>query len=137
MRGRRSGLRKLAVGPADVAKSVQEKVGKVLSALQAGDVARQRIEHVQAGIAILLDEQAKCGTDRQVEVLSQAGIRLLAAQTSALIADFAEQTRVVVASIEGLAGEAKHVLALTGRTGGDSGEAMQAIEAGVALGRAA
>lgn len=135
VRGRRSGLRKLAVGTADVAKSVQEKVGKVLSALQAGDVARQRIEHVQAGIAILLDEQTKCDSEQQAEVLSQAGIRLLAAQTSALIKDFTEQTRVVVATIEGLAGEASRVLTLTGKAGCNGGGEMQAIEEGVGLTR--
>jgi len=132
---RRAELRRLASGVEGVARSVQDKVGKVLSALQVGDVARQRIEHVQAGIAILIDELGRCGSERQAEALAGVGIRLLAAQTSALIADFAEQTRVVVASIEGLAGEAEHVLALTGRAGGDSGEAMQTIEAGVALAR--
>lgn len=135
VRGRRAGLRRLASGTADVAKSVQEKVGKVLSALQAGDVARQRIEHVQAGIAILLDEVTRCDSERQAEALSQAGIRLLAAQTSALIKDFSEQTRVVVATIEGLAGEASRVLSLTGKAGCNGGGEMQAIEDGVGFAR--
>jgi methyl-accepting chemotaxis protein len=132
---RRAGLRRLAAGTADVARSVQEKVGKVLSALQVGDVARQRIEHVQAGIAILLDELARCDSERQADALSQVAIRLLAAQTSAMIKDFTEQTRVVVASIEGLAGEAERVLALNGKAGSGSGETMQAIEEGVSLAR--
>ncbi|MCM5553246.1 hypothetical protein [Pleomorphomonas sp. NRK KF1] len=135
VRNRRAGLRRLANGTADVAKSVQEKVGKVLSALQAGDVARQRIEHVQAGIAMLLDELAKCTSEQQAEALSQAGIRLLAAQTSALIKDFTEQTRVVVATIEGLAGEASRVLTLTGKAGCAGGGEMQTIEDGVGLTR--
>lgn len=132
---RRAGLRRLAAGTADVARSVQEKVGKVLSALQVGDVARQRIEHVQAGIAILLDELARCDSERQADALNQVAIRLLTAQTSAMIKDFTEQTRVVVASIEGLAGEAERVLALNGKAGSGSGETMQAIEEGVILAR--
>ncbi|WP_370675482.1 hypothetical protein [Pleomorphomonas sp. PLEO] len=132
---RRAGLRRLAAGTTDVARSVQEKVGKVLSALQVGDVARQRIEHVQAGIAILLDELKRCETDRQAEALTEVAIRLLAAQTSALIKDFTEQTRVVVASIEGLAVEAERVLALNGKAGGGGNETMQAIEEGVSLTR--
>ncbi len=130
---RRNDLRKLASGTADVAKSVQEKVGKVLSALQAGDVARQRIEHVQAGIAMLLDELTRCGSERQAEALSHAGIRLLSAQTSALIKDFNEQTRVVVATIEGLAGEAARVLALTGKAGCNGSGEVQVIEDAVGL----
>ncbi|MBS1165245.1 MAG: mcp [Proteobacteria bacterium] len=132
---RRAGLRRLAAGTADVARSVQEKVGKVLSALQVGDVARQQIEHVQAGIAILLDELARCDSERQADALNQVAIRLLTAQTSAMIKDFTEQTRVVVASIEGLAGEAERVLALNGKAGCGSGETMQAIEEGVSLAR--
>ncbi len=130
---RRTDLRRLAAGTAEVARSVQEKVGKVLSALQVGDVARQRVEHVQAGIAILLDELARCGSERQAEALTRVGIRLLAAQTSSMIKDFAEQTRVVVASIEGLAGQAERVLALTGKA--DCGDTMQAIEDGVGVTR--
>lgn len=132
---RRTGLKRLAAGTADVARSVQEKVGKVLSALQVGDVARQRIEHVQAGIAILLDELPRCDSDQRAEALTQVAIRLLAAQTAALIKDFTEQTRVVVASIEGLAKEAERVLALNGKAGGGGSETMQAIEEGVSLAR--
>lgn len=135
VRSRRAGLRRLATGTSDVAKSVQQKVGTVLSALQVGDVARQRIEHVQAGIAILLDELTRCESERQAEALTRVGIQLLAAQTSGLTKDFADQTRVVIASIEGLAGEASRVLALTSKAGCDSGEAMQAIEDGVGLAR--
>lgn len=135
VQSRRAGLRRLAAGTADVAKSVQEKVGKVLSALQVGDVARQRIEHVQAGIAILLDELPRCDTEQQAEALTHVAIRLLAAQTSAMIKDFTEQTRVVVVSIEGLAGEAERVLSLNGKAGRGSGETMQAIEEGVSLTR--
>lgn len=132
---RRAGLKRLAAGTADVARSVQEKVGKVLSALQVGDVARQRIEHVQAGIAILLDELPRCDTDQRAEALTQVAIRLLAAQTAALIKDFTEQTRVVVASIEGLAKEAERVLALNDKAGCGGSETMQAIEDGVSLAR--
>ena len=135
VQSRRAGLKRLAAGTADVAKSVQEKVGKVLSALQVGDVARQRIEHVQAGIAILLDELPRCGSEQQAEALTHVAIRLLAAQTSSMIKDFTEQTRVVVVSIEGLAGEAERVLALNGKAGCGGGETMQAIEEGVSLTR--
>ncbi len=132
---RRAGLKRLAAGTADIARSVQEKVGKVLSALQVGDVARQRIEHVQAGIAILMDELDRCDSEQRAEALTQVAIRLLAAQTAAMIKDFTEQTRVVVASIEGLAGEAERVLTLNGKAGCSGGETMQAIEEGVSLTR--
>lgn len=131
---RRAGLRRLAAGTSEIAKSVQEKVGKVLSALQVGDVARQRIEHVQAGIAILMDEVARCESEQKAEALAEVAIRLLAAQTSAMIKDFTEQTRVVVASIEGLAKEAERVLALNDRAGG-GGDSMHAIEEGVSMAR--
>lgn len=134
LHNRRAGLRRLAAGTSDIAKSVQEKVGKVLSALQVGDVARQRIEHVQAGIAILMDEVARCESEQKAEAFAEVAIRLLAAQTSAMIKDFTEQTRVVVASIEGLAKEAERVLALNDRAGG-SGDSMHAIEDGVSMAR--
>ncbi len=134
LHNRRAGLRRLAAGTSDIAKSVQEKVGKVLSALQVGDVARQRIEHVQAGIAILMDEVSRCESEQKAEALADVAIRLLAAQTSAMIKDFTEQTRVVVASIEGLAKEAERVLTLNDRAGG-GGDSMHAIEEGVSMAR--
>lgn len=136
LKQRRAELRSLAGNAAHVTRAVQARVGKVLSALQIGDVTRQRIEHVQAGIAILLDQLDRCASPRQAEGLTEVGIRLLAAQTSALIKDFTEQTRVVVGAIEGLAGDATRLVALTGKAGGgDDGDPIREIERGVGLAR--
>lgn len=135
VRQRRAELRSLADNAAHVAAAVQARVGKVLSALQIGDVTRQRIEHVQTGIAILREQLDSCASARQAEGLAEVGTRLLAAQTSALIKDFVEQTRIVVGAIEGLAGDATRLLALTGKAGGNDGDPIRAIERGVGLAR--
>lgn len=135
VKDRREAQRRMATDATKVALAVQEKVAKVLSALQIGDVTRQRIEHVQAGIAILEEQIADCASPRQAEALAAVGTRLFAAQTSALIKDFTDQTRIVVASIDGLSSEASRILSLTSRGGHGNGEAMQAIEHGVGLAR--
>lgn len=132
---RRAELRDLATGAAKVAAVVQERVGKVLSALQIGDVTRQRIEHVQTGITILEEQMEHCVSERQASDLADVGTRLLSAQTSALIKDFHEQTRVVVSTIEDLAGDASRLVSLTTRVGGNDCEAIRAIERGVGLAR--
>lgn len=135
VRQRRAELRDLATSAAKVAAVVQERVGKVLSALQIGDVTRQRIEHVQTGIAILEDQMERCVSERQANDLAAVGTRLLSAQTSALIKDFGEQTRVVVSTIEDLAGDASRLVALTSKAGGNDCDAIRAIERGVGLAR--
>jgi len=132
---RRSELLTLALGAAKIAGAVQQRVGKVLSALQIGDVTRQRIEHVQMGAAILLEQLEQCATPRQADGLAEVGTRLLAAQTSALIKDFADQTRVVVGTIEELAGDAGRLIGLTDKVGNGGCDAIQAIERGVGLAR--
>lgn len=136
MQRRRAELRRLAQSAEAVARGVAAKVAKVLSALQIGDVTRQRIEHVQAGLALLgtlLDASAADGDDT---ALTTVAIGVLGAQTDGLIRDFHEGTRTIVDTIEGLGEEAKRILALTNGSTGGTEDPMIAIEDGIHRARA-
>ncbi len=59
-----------------LARDISKNVGRILAALQIGDISRQRAEHVQSGLGIL-DELDR--SKRQLR-LRAAGEILLAAQ---------------------------------------------------------
>jgi hypothetical protein len=129
----RASLGKLAGGAETIANSVQAKVAKVLSALQIGDVTRQRIEHVQAGIALLTEALASKLSPEADAALEAAGISVLRAQTTALIKDFHLGSSVIVSTIDGLAFEAERILTLTRTAAERDADPITAIKEGVAL----
>lgn len=104
-----------------LAKDIHMRVTRLLSALQIGDITRQRIEHIQAGV-ILLDTGSKLlppdKRDRIVDTL----YALLAAQISAAAADFHREVSEVGQSMSGLGADARELMRLHDMAYGNDGE---------------
>jgi hypothetical protein len=88
---------------------MSKNVRRILSALQIGDISRQRAEHVQSGLA-LID-----GGDQSASALrlKAAGELLLGAQLEAALRDYDQQVANLLPSIEGLASDALALAALS------------------------
>lgn len=114
---------------AELARQVQGKVANVLSALQIGDMTRQRVEHVQAGLA-LLDETG----DTQARAVI---LRLLSAQMEDLLDEFKERCAVITSSLGGIAGDSKEVMSLGRRASGnkDGGTFLKALQTSLTTAR--
>ncbi|MBD1544716.1 hypothetical protein [Roseibium aggregatum] len=115
---RRAELAQVATQVGTLAEGIRSKVARVLSALQIGDVTRQRIEHVQAGIEIMEELAAPSFGDGASDHFEVTAQRLLLAQVQALAADFDQQTRDIVAIIHGFAEDGDAILALRERAAG-------------------
>ncbi|MBY5409361.1 chemotaxis protein [Rhizobium leguminosarum] len=122
-----------------IARAVQSKVASTLSALQIGDITRQRIEHVQATFTLLEDFFA--GEDG---VKLDAGARrrlqnvihhLTAAQMSDMCANFQRDSENVIKTIASFDHDMREILKLRDQMSGESGEAggnfMRALESSV------
>ncbi|MDR3375277.1 MAG: methyl-accepting chemotaxis protein [Ancalomicrobiaceae bacterium] len=133
---RRHELEKIATRAAVLVTAVKNKVATVLSGLQIGDVTRQRIEHVQAGIRAML---AETGEPAELEALYAAAHRLFVGLVVSLQTDFRDQTGQVLATMGSLACDAEAILAFH-HTIDHSGTAkahdpMQTVEVGVSAAR--
>jgi hypothetical protein len=132
-------IAEVAVSVAALARDVQKKVGGGLAALQIGDITRQRIEHVQAGLA-LLDAKASGLTAEQNARLEAFVHRLLAAQLDATAADFHRDVSRIAANVAGMAADAGEMLRLRdmayGQNQGAEGGFLRGLEnhVGQALG---
>uniref|UniRef100_B0T7L4 Methyl-accepting chemotaxis sensory transducer n=1 Tax=Caulobacter sp. (strain K31) TaxID=366602 RepID=B0T7L4_CAUSK len=132
-------IAEVAVSVAALARDVQKKVGGGLAALQIGDITRQRIEHVQAGLA-LLDAKTPGLTAEQGERLEAFIHRLLAAQLAATAADFHRDVSRIAANVAGMAADAGEMLRLRdlayGQSQGAEGGFLRGLEnhVGQALG---
>lgn len=118
-------------------RSIQSKMARALSALQVGDITRQRVEHLQTGLALLRrDREAgmELGTAEAAVYL-----RLIALQAEDLLAEFQEGCETVTTNLAGLVADTRELLALGRKarggasTGGDS--FMEALEASVSKAR--
>jgi hypothetical protein len=80
-----------------LAKSVQAKIATVLSALQIGDITRQRIEHIQSTFVLLdgfLASDEGLGLDAGERLRLDAAVRrLAAAQMAETVGDFERECR--------------------------------------------
>lgn len=95
---------------AQLARGIHKKVGMALGALQIGDITRQRIEHVEAALALI--EDAK-GLDPEQHRRLQALIhRLLAAQLEATAADFHRDVARIGQNMSEMASDASQLLRL-------------------------
>jgi len=92
-----------------LARNISKNVGRILAALQIGDITRQRAEHVQYGLGLLdkLDESASPVR------LRAAGEMLLAAQLEAALRDYSETVSKLLPGIVGLAADALALGALS------------------------
>lgn len=90
---------------AGIARDIQKRVVRILSALQIGDITRQRIEHVQSGIVSL----ENANEDERVTSLCYA---VLGAQLSAAIEDFNREVSEIEKSMADMAAQSRNLLKL-------------------------
>ncbi|MGW8280295.1 hypothetical protein ACWGK7_12440 [Sphingomonas aurantiaca] len=112
---------------AEVARDVRSKLATALGALQIGDIARQRIEHVVTGLGIIhdaVDADPALDADAAAAVRGY-GIAMLAAQAADTARDFQRETHVLMQNLHGIAPRAAALLTFrqSGDSGGDSGGA--------------
>ncbi|MEG8031113.1 hypothetical protein QP178_13795 [Sphingomonas aurantiaca] len=114
---------------AEVARDVRSKLATALGALQIGDIARQRIEHVVTGLGMIhdaVDADPALDADGAAAVRGY-GIAMLAAQAADTARDFQRETHVLMQNLHGIAPRAAALLTFrqsgdnSGDRGGDSG----------------
>ncbi|KQV66123.1 hypothetical protein [Rhizobium sp. Root1220] len=129
----------LAVVARDVsatARGIQSKVASTLSALQIGDITRQRIEHVQATFALLEEflsgeEGRKLDTDARNR-LENIIHHLTAAQMNDICRDFQRDSQNVVKTIASFGNDTREIMRLRDQMGsGGEGNFMRALESSV------
>ncbi|WP_434711427.1 chemotaxis protein [Rhizobium sp. YTUHZ045] len=122
-----------------IARGVQSKVSSTLSALQIGDITRQRIEHVQATFSLLEDFlTGEDGTRLETgarQRLQNVVHHLTAAQMSDMCVNFQRDSENVVKTIASFDHDMREILKLRDQMGAESGEAggnfMRALESSV------
>jgi hypothetical protein len=125
-----------------IARGVQSKVASTLSALQIGDITRQRIEHVQSTFSLLQDffaseDGAKLNADARKRLMNVIH-HLTAAQMADMCTDFQRDSRNVVQTIASFSQDTQGILRLrdqmSGRSDGSDGSDgnfMRALESSV------
>ena len=91
-------------------RDIRSKMGRALSALQVGDITRQRVEHVQTGLALLRREQEAGAAIAPAEM--SLYLRLMALQADDLLSEFHDGCDTVMSNLAGLAADTKELLAL-------------------------
>jgi hypothetical protein len=128
-----------------IARGIQNKLASTLSAMQIGDITRQRIEHCQSSLQILdayLLSADVAGLDEaQREGLSRIIRELVSLQLSQSIDDFDRDTSKIVETVASFRADITEIDALRramGLDGGDDGNnAMRQLETGVGAARSA
>ena len=137
-------LSDLAEKVGKLARAVQMKVGTTLSAMQIGDITRQRIEHCQAAFTMLDDylaapEGKELDRDARSK-LAHVVRRLVFDQLSEIATDFDRDCTTVVKTILGFNADINGLLDLHREmepsSGGGAEHAMRVLEADVAAARA-
>ncbi|AIC28888.1 hypothetical protein IE4771_CH03822 [Rhizobium etli bv. mimosae str. IE4771] len=122
-----------------IARGVQSKVASTLSALQIGDITRQRIEHVQATLSLLEEffagvEGAKLDAGARKR-LQNVIHHLTAAQMSDMCINFQRESENVVTTLASFDHDMREILKLRDQMSGASGESdgnfMRALESSV------
>lgn len=129
----------MARATGEIAAAIQSKVATVLGAIQIGDIARQRLEHVLAGCEML---DARLGgrapSTAGEEATCHHILALLHAQLEETAVDFRRETLVLVASLRDLEPEANRLLALQANDRGPSKDSdadahfLRELEGGIA-----
>ncbi|WP_244477613.1 MULTISPECIES: chemotaxis protein [unclassified Rhizobium] len=120
-----------------LARGIQSKVATTLSALQIGDITRQRIEHVQATLSMLdtclAGEEARALSRHDRERLTNIIHHLCAAQMVEMVEDFQRDSRNVVQTIASFGGDTQEILNLRAQMQGNGGDDnfMRALEESV------
>jgi hypothetical protein len=115
----------VAVSVAALARDVQKKVGGGLAALQIGDITRQRIEHVQAGLRFLDEASEIAALAPEPRQRAQAFVhRLLGAQLTAMAEDFHREVARIGHNVIGMAADAAELLRLRDLASGQASAPM-------------
>jgi len=130
----------VAMSVASLARDVQKKVGSGLAALQIGDITRQRIEHVQAGLQYLDQAADIAALAPEPRARARAFMhRLLGAQLTATADDFHREVERIGHNVIGMAADAAELLRLRdlasgqtqGQTGGGGANFLRDLEGNV------
>lgn len=100
-------LRRLAASQDSIAAEVEERVARTLSALQIGDMTRQRLEHVVAGLLSLGEVAALLAPDEQAVATG-----LLGHQLTDLARELHDESGAVSGNLAALAANMERMLAL-------------------------
>jgi methyl-accepting chemotaxis protein len=99
-----------------IAQTIQMKIASVLSALQIGDITRQRIEHIQSTLQLLEEftttEEGLALSDSQTTALRDVVAQLCHAQMVETSADFQRDCSRILSSITSFTEDAAQILAL-------------------------
>lgn len=126
-----------------VAGEVQQKIAQTLSALQIGDITRQRIEHVKTSIdyleAFLEEPEGRALASAERAALEAAVSSMLQAQLDQTLVEFRDKCAQIFATISSFSGAAAQILSLRtnlvgSRDGADERAlALMARDLGLAL----
>jgi len=108
---------------AALARDIRKKVGRILAALQVGDITRQRIEHVQAGLVMIDQLDPGLSADQRARICALIQ-RLMAEQLGDTMKDFDREVSEIVASMSGLASDARALLNLRELAYGEGGDSQ-------------
>lgn len=132
----RKNLAAIARDVSAIARAIQSKVASTLSALQVGDITRQRIEHVQSTFA-LLDEFLGAEDGRKLDADARRRLQnvvhhLTAAQMNDMCKDFHRGTQSVVRTIASFGQDTQEILRMRDQmSGGGQGNFIRALESSV------
>ena len=134
-------LSQLAAKVGASARHVQTKVATTLSAMQIGDITRQRIEHCQSAFAFLDEYLAAAALDADArERLTALVRRLVHEQLAGIARDFERECKTVVGTIRSFGTDINGLIALYGDMespdGRSADRAMRILEADIAAARA-
>lgn len=109
-------LVKIANEVKGLARSVQGKIASVLSALQIGDITRQRIEHIRTSFEMFEEfRRSEEGSAFDAEAIARidgAISHLAAAQMEETLTDFQRECRKVMQNMGSFVDDARDILAL-------------------------
>ncbi|MCW1427781.1 hypothetical protein [Novosphingobium sp. JCM 18896] len=119
-------IAKTVTSVADIARGVQSRVAQVLVALQVGDNARQRIEHIASGLALLEDHLAHGESDEaSARQMTVTIVGLLAEQLADTMDSLQKEIAELGRSMQGIAQDARSLLSISGN--GDQGSVGSTI----------
>ncbi len=128
----------VTAGVATLAQEIQLRVINALSALQIGDITRQRVEHVQAGLAKLSEIDRRMAADGWSESsrssLRRHTYKLLTAQLVDTAEAFDREARVMIEHMSGIAEAAENLIGLQNADGSadeSQGGSLRSLEKSV------
>lgn len=126
-------LADLAAETETLARAIQGNVAAILGAIQIGDIARQRLEHVLAACLLLEARLMDCAP-QEGSAIRHRVTRMLVAQLFDTGADFCRETEKIITSLRGIEPQAARLLDLHGGNGSaGSGQVfLRSLEAGIA-----